>query len=54
MNSRKRRFWQLWQKRNEELAEVDVREANRIIDIKFLGYELPDNVPIADYKESDK
>ena len=53
MNSRKRRFWKLWQKRNEELAEVNVREANRIRDVKFFGYELPDNVPIADYKHSE-
>ena len=41
MNSRKKRFWKLWEKRNEELAMTNVEEANRIRDIKFLGKELP-------------
>lgn len=40
MNSRKKRFWKIWEKRNRELAEKDVKEANRIrIDRwkKYLG-----------------
>ena len=41
MNSRKKRFWKLWQKRNEDMAMTNVKEANRIRDIKFLGKELP-------------
>ena len=51
MNSRKRRFWQLWQKRNEKLAEVDVREANRIREIKFFGREILEQVQVFDYKD---
>ena len=33
MNSRKKRFWKLWQKRNEEMAMTNVEEANRIRNI---------------------
>lgn len=51
MNSRKKRFWKLWQKRNKELAVTNVKEANRIRHIKFLGRELPENVQCFDYKE---
>ena len=36
MNSRKKRFWKLWEKRNEELARTDVKKANKIRDSKFL------------------
>jgi hypothetical protein len=38
MNSRKRRFWKLWEERNQELAEKDIMQANDIRDLKFLGY----------------
>ena len=41
MNSRKKRFWKLWQKRNEDLATTNVEEANKIRDFKFLGKYLP-------------
>lgn len=36
MNSRKRKFWKVWEKRNSELADTNVREANRIREDKFL------------------
>lgn len=51
MNSRKKRFWKLWQKRNEETAVTNVKEANRIRYIKFLGEELPEYIQCFDYKE---
>jgi hypothetical protein len=51
MNSRKKRFWKLWQKRNEDIAETNVEEANRIRDIKFLGKELPNDIQCFDFKE---
>ena len=38
MNSRKKRFWKLWEKRNEELARTDVKKANKIRDGKFVHY----------------
>ena len=44
MNSRKKRFWKLWQKRNEETAVTNVEEANRIRHIKFLGEPLPEYI----------
>ena len=40
MNSRKKRFWEQWQKRNRELAEKDVAEANKRLELKFLGYSI--------------
>ena len=51
MNSRKKRFWKLWQKRNKETAVTNVKEANRIRHIKFLGEELPEYIQCFDYKE---
>lgn len=51
MNSRKKRFWKLWQKRNEETAVDNVKEANKIRNIKFLGKELPEYIQCFDYKE---
>ena len=51
MNSRKKRFWKLWQKRNEEIAVTNVKEANKIRYIKFLGKELPKYIQCFDYKE---
>lgn len=51
MNGRKKRFWKLWQKRNEELAGTNVDEANRIRYIKFLGRELPEDIQCFDYKK---
>lgn len=50
MNSRKKRFWKLWQKRNKEIAVSNVEEANRIRYIKFLGRELPEYIQLFDYK----
>ena len=40
MNSRKKRFWEQWEKKNRELAEKDVVAANRKREIKFLGYPI--------------
>jgi len=40
MNSRKKRFWKQWEERNCELAKEDVKKANSIREMKFLGYEL--------------
>ena len=51
MNSRRKRFWKLWQKRNEEIAMTNVEEANRIRYIKFLGKELPEYIQCFDYKK---
>ena len=51
MNSRKKRFWKLWQKRNEELAGTNVDEANKIRFNKFLGKSLPNNIQCFDYKK---
>ena len=50
MNSRKKRFWKLWQKRNEDLAMTNVEEANKIRYSKFLGESLPDYIQCFDYK----
>lgn len=38
MNSRKKRFWKIWEKKNRELAEIDVKEANRRIEERWLRY----------------
>ena len=35
MNSRKKRFWKVWKTRNAQLADKDVKEANRIRNAKF-------------------
>jgi hypothetical protein len=51
MNSRKKRFWKLWQKRNEDMAMTNVDEANEIRYIKFLGEPLPNDIRCFDYKE---
>lgn len=51
MNSRKKRFWKLWQKRNEEIAVTNVEEANRIRYIKFLGEPLPEYIQCFDHKK---
>lgn len=51
MNSRKKRFWKLWQKRNEELATTNVEEANRIRFNKFLGKPLPNYIQYFDNKK---
>ena len=51
MNSRKKRFLKLWQKRNEEIAMTNVDEANRIRYIKFLEKPLPNYIQCFDYKE---
>ena len=49
MNSRKKRFWEQWEKRNRELAMTNVKEANRLREIKFLGHPLEHK-----YKEDTK
>lgn len=51
MNSRRKRFWKLWQKRNEEIAITNVEEANTIRYFKFLGKSLPNYIQCFDYKE---
>lgn len=51
MNSRKKRFWKLWQKRNEKLAMTNVEEANKIRYFKFLGKSLPNYIQYFDNKE---
>jgi hypothetical protein len=50
MNSRKKRFWKLWQKRNEDLAMTNVEEANKIRYSKFLGESLSDYIQCFDHK----
>lgn len=40
MNSRKKRFWKLWDARNKELAETNPQEAKRIREQKFLNQVL--------------
>ena len=50
MNSRKKRFWKLWQRRNEDLAMTNVEEANKIRYSKFLGESLPDYIQCFDHK----
>lgn len=51
MNSRKKRFWKLWQKRNENIAMTNVKEANKIRYYKFLGKSLPNYIQCFDHKE---
>ena len=41
MNSRKKRFWKVCEKRNAQLADKDVKEANRIRNTKFSIYTQP-------------
>ena len=35
MNSRKKRFWKLWQKRNEDIAMTNVEKANKISNVNY-------------------
>ena len=51
MNSRKKRFWKLWQKINEEIAVTNVEKANKIRYFKFLGESLPKYIQCFDHKK---
>jgi hypothetical protein len=51
MNSRKKRFWKLWQKRNENIAMINVEDANKIRHFKFLGKSLPIYIQCFDYQK---
>jgi len=49
MNSRKKRFWKLRQKRKEDIAMTNVDKANKIRYFKFLGKTLPNYIQCFDY-----